>query len=327
MKINTTCINNTYIDHSHIIPLSVHITTAISITFFNAVVIFLYISMKKRRRTITNYLMFSQALVDMYQAAITWYETAVDILDENNSFGSAINEVTYSALFEYSLSLCLLTLMLASVERYLCITKPFFHRKFVTKTRIIYGSLIVWATAILAPLCLLLVAQFDHKNLNSSAVILYSYIFDGLLFVLIVAIITTLALSLKAGKSSMNASINTQRQHYTDESDERLECFITKKVRLVVIFSSMMGVFLISYLPFAIGRFLNDAGLLNGIPLPHQYQLLVSCHIIYKSSSLLNPILTLSMKCDYQKLLVNKLKRENAHEECDRIRNKTDAVD
>ena len=316
MNSNTTLINNTYVDHRHIIPLSVHITAAISITIFNALVIFLYISMKKHKRNIPNYLMFSQAMVDMYQAAVTWYETAVDSLDKTNSFLCTINEVTHTALFEYSLSLCLLTLMLASIERYLSITKPFFHRKFVTKTRIIYGSLSVWAIAILAPICLMLAAQFDQMNLNSSAVILYSYFFDGILFILIVAIITTLALSLKVGKNSMNASINTQKQHDKDKSGKTLECFMRKKVRLVVIFISMMAAFLVSFLPFALGRFFNDAGLLNGLSVSHQYKLLATCHVIYKSSSLFNPILTLSLKDDYRKRLSKYCTRRSRTQAC-----------
>ena len=40
--------------------------------------------MKRSQKKIPNYLMFAQALVDMYQAALAWYETVVEILLRSN---------------------------------------------------------------------------------------------------------------------------------------------------------------------------------------------------------------------------------------------------
>ena len=265
-------------------------------------------SMKKKKDKIPNYLMFAQATVDFYQAAVAWYETIVDAQDEEDPYVHKMSEITCTMLFEYSLALCLLTLLLASIERYLSIAKPFFHKKFVTKTRTVYGSLCVWVVSLMAPFSLICAAGFDSRKLNSSSVILYSYVFDAILFTVIIVIITTLALSLKIGNDSMNAGIRNQQQCRLKRTGESVHRMMRKKVRLAIIFSIMMSVFLVSFLPFAIGRLLYDAGLLRNLSMSQQGKILATCHIVYKSSSLFNPLLTLTLKDDYRKVLLKYLR-------------------
>ena len=60
------------------VPL--HITLATLTTITNSLVIFIYINMKKERKKISNYLMFAQALVDLYTAGITWFELVTEVL-------------------------------------------------------------------------------------------------------------------------------------------------------------------------------------------------------------------------------------------------------
>ena len=80
--------------------------------------------------------------------------------------------------------------------------------------------------------------------------------FDGIMFVLIVVIVVLLLMSLRTGKASINKNIHTQKQRmaHRSESDISVECITGKKVRLVVIFILMMVVFVVSFLPFALGR-------------------------------------------------------------------------
>ena len=307
MTTNKSFTNGTEADyHAFNIPIPLEICTATVITLFNLLVIFLYVSMKKGKKKIPNFLMFVQAVVDMYQAVVAWFETIADMLHTTDDFVNAIKTATYAVLFEYSLALCLLTLLVAAIERYLCITKPFFHKRFVTKCRVIYASISVWILSLIAPFCMMYVAEFDGVNLNSSAVVVYSYVFDVIFFLLIVVIITALVLSFKAGRDSMNVGISAQQQqHMSKKRGETLEQIIRKKVRLVVIFSVMLGAFLVSFLPFAIGRLLFDTGMLDTLPVSYQCQLLVICHMVYKGSSFFNPLLTLTLKDDYRKALMN----------------------
>ena len=88
------------------------------------------------------------------------------------------------------------------------------------------------------------------------------------------------------------------------KNTETLDCMMRKKVRMVVIFSVMMAVFLVSFLPFALGRLSFDAGLFVEWNPTAQYYLLASCLIVYKSSSIFNPLLTLTLKDDYHKSVV-----------------------
>ena len=110
----------------------------------------------------------------------------------------------------------------------------------------------------------------------------------------------------------MNNRINTQKQTNANKRGGTLAGITRKKVRLVVILSFMMAVFLASFLPFSVGRLLYDAGLLKDLSASRQYNLIASCHIVYKSSSLINPLLTLSLKDDYGNLLVKYFTRSKS---------------
>ena len=208
-------------------------------------------------------------------------------------------------VLEYSLTLCLLTLLLAAVERYICIVKPFTHKKFVTKNRVVCGSLFISAVSAIPAISLLAIANFNTRNLNSRFVVIYSIVFDFLVFLLIVIIIFMLTKSFKVGKDSLKSGISQQKNHLRENisrnSEDALHCAMRKKLRLVVIFSIMMAGFLVSVLPFAIGRLLYDTGMLKKWSSTNQYILISACHIIYKSSSLFNPVFTLTLKDDYKK--------------------------
>ena len=152
-------------------------------------------------------------------------------------------------------------------------------------------------------------ANFNEGYLNSSNVVVYSYVIDVNMFMLIVFIVGTLTVSFKAGKGTINTRPSTQNLTYLNEemikkNEEALRCMMKKKLRMVVIFGIMMAVFLLSFLPFAMGRLLFDTGLFDSWTAVNQYLFLAGCHIFYKSSSLFNPLVTLTLKDDYRKSVV-----------------------
>ena len=207
--------------------------------------------------------------------------------------------------------------MLAATERFLCITKPFFHRKYVTKSRVVHVSLFLPLISTVPPITLLSVAGFQQMNLNNFGVIIYSHVFDATIFFLIIAISGALAWSLKVGRASMNSGISAQKQHMrlskTAKNEEILDGLMKGKVRLVLILSTMMAVFLVSLLPFAIGRLLYDTGVLSSWSPTNQYIMLCACHVFYKMSSLFNPLLTLTSKDDYRKFIKIHLRKMIGH--------------
>ena len=91
---NTTT-HNTTTEHHHSTPLSLHITIATTITCSNAVVVAIYLSMRRRKRTISNYLVFAQAMADIFQAMVAWYECVIDVLDRRNTLNIPM-QVHYS---------------------------------------------------------------------------------------------------------------------------------------------------------------------------------------------------------------------------------------
>ena len=96
---NTTQPSNSTL-HLHNIPLAIHISLATVITLPNGVVILVYISLRKKRDKIPNYLMFAQAIVDLYQGAFTWYEALLDVVNKTSTCAYALNimHVAYAGL-------------------------------------------------------------------------------------------------------------------------------------------------------------------------------------------------------------------------------------
>ena len=136
------------------------------------------------------------------------------------------------------------------------------------------------------------------------------------MIILISFIIGTLALSLKAGKDSMNEGIknvHNSTPNLTQKTEKTLDCLMKKKVRLVVIFSVMMAVFVVSFLPFAVCRLMYDTGMFASWSSVDQFKLLSMCHIMYRISSLINPLLTLIMKEHYRNKVVELFGRVTGH--------------
>ena len=120
--------------------------------------------------------------------------------------------------------------------------------------------------------------------------------------------------SLKIGKASMDVRItNHQNQKIINKCKKlslRIRKIAKRKINLVVIFMVMMVTFIVSFLPYAIGRFLYDTGTLSSIRSEDSFILLSVCHIGYKGSSIFHPFFTLYMKEDYRITLTRSMRRK-----------------
>ena len=81
----------------HFTPVCFHITIATLTTIFNAVVIFIYISMERKKEKIPNYLMFYQACVDIVHASMAWYESAAVILLSDAHISLSFLSIVYAS--------------------------------------------------------------------------------------------------------------------------------------------------------------------------------------------------------------------------------------
>ena len=145
------------------------------------------------------------------------------------------------------------------------------------------------------------VQHFDHPH-----VIMYSYVFDCLMFVGIILVITILQLTFNAAKSSFRLQRNFGNSYGNVRLRKRSVYTVKrKKIRLVVIFILMMIGYVLTFLPLMIGRLLYDAGFIRNLSMDKEVLLVTLLHCFYKSSALLNPFLTIFRKHDYRKTLVS----------------------
>ena len=292
---------------------NIEVTEATIITLSNSLVILLYVRFNKtsgrksRKGKISNYLLLNQALTDLYIGFTVWYDIAFSQHSDNN----AVFLMKY-AMLEYSLTLSLTTLLLGALERYLAITRPFVHKSYVTFERLVCATSTVWCFSLLTPLTLLSLMNFNAVlYLNHPHVVMYSYVFDCLMFLCICFSCAILLLTFKAA----NSSCTLRRKIGGTQGNARLReqsMLINKqkKIRLVVIFICMMIGYILTFLPLMIGRLLYDAGVIRSLSMDEEI-LLVTLIYFYKSSAILNPFLTMCRKDDYRRTLVGLVWRKN----------------
>ena len=266
------------------------------ITCANLAVIIVYVSLGRLREKRSNYLLFSQALSDMYLGALVWYELAF----QKWILGAPWRTVRmiYMGMLEYSFVLSIGTLLMGAMERYLLIVRPSIH---ISVKLLKQGTALIWLLALIPTLCLLGIMRFDIRYADSRAVVRYSYVFDVQVVAVLAAIGALLGKSLTKARlivernKSQYSLMETQETNEldTDESAQR------RLTRLVKLFIAIMIIFICTYFPIFLGRFLYDVGVLDALNVTQHHVLVTMCHVMYKFSAMINPVLSLTVKRDY----------------------------
>ena len=299
----TSEINNRSLTRSKIIQnlefinIVVKSSEATSITITNLMVVLLYFKMKRTDRSIANYLIFSQSLADLFVGLMTWVQICMQLPVVVSSSYVYVMYLLYMCMLEYSLILTLGSLLLAAIERYLCIIKPFFNKQYITKRRIIMGSFGVWTLSLIPPLTLMSLMDYQYTNAEVDTVTIYSCVFDVVMMLIIAVIVALLILSLRVSKQSCDRRMERSR------SLIEKKVTVKKTIRLVTIFICMIVAYTVTFLPFACTRLLYDMGILSSLPYSSQITIFIVCNTFYKSSSLFNPLLSIAMKRDYWNVL------------------------
>lgn len=256
------------------------------------------------RKKIPNFLLLSQSCTDLYIAMCLWFELLLNggLLEETMS--KEWQNLVNVALLEYSLVLSIGTLFLGAIERYLSITKTYFHKRYITLVRMVYATIFIWIISLLPTVILLWLMDFNAKNIGYRSVIIYSFVFDALMLLLISYVLFTLLITLNAARSSCSHQLQLTI-NYSSPERRRVSADVAKKksIRLLVIFISMIISYIVTYLPILIGRVLYDSGELSSLHFCDQTIFAYMCHVLYKFSALSNPFLTIILKGDYRMTL------------------------
>ena len=125
----------------------------VAIVSANSIVIFVYMQMKNLRKTITNFLLFNQALIDLFNGIILSGLTIVTFFSAQYVTNKTLDfwmAFTNALVFNYSIALNLGSLIIISSERYCSIAKPLFHRKVIDKHAIKKAVVFIWCISILS---------------------------------------------------------------------------------------------------------------------------------------------------------------------------------
>lgn len=213
-------------------------------------------------------------------------------------------QLVCTGMLDYSLVISLGTLFLCAIERYLSVNNPIFHKYKITKCRTICASLVLCLIAIVPPLCLVFLTDFQLINSNQQSVVIYSLSFNAVIFALLIAVISTLTLTLENARYS----IQPKDEDRLPLNEYRIKIIRNtalvrqkKECRLVKIFLMMIIVYILTYTPLIITRFLYDFRALDVFTSEQDMILIALCQSFYKSSALFNPLLTILLKRDFRR--------------------------
>ena len=279
---------------------------SVTIVSLNCLVILIFAFMSKLRSKIPNYLLFIQASVDLcYGIKIT-----LDLIPAYQStYELAMNRyynITKTFLGDMITYIAIGNLIMTSVERYIALHKPLYHRRSVTRCKIICGTVILVIMSTIPSGVFaymndpIRISHFDNSLLGF-------YIFDnsliigGIIVVLTVLIMTyyTIHQSVKTkvadAKSNLDTNLTKSRHYLNTILAEH-----KKDSRVIRLFLTIALVYMVTYLPTCIFNIITKCGGGQDMTYISLLRLQISLFALHCAPAVFNPMLTIVLKHDFQ---------------------------
>ena len=290
------------------------IVTASLGIILNTLVLRIYTRRKNIKNKVDNTILASQAVVDLFNTALfsmphgLMYLVVSSIYTSRSKGDERVFGMAVFMLFSFSFNSRLYTFTLIVAERYLSLYKALWHRIYVTKSRILKMLVLVFVISTALTLFILLSIVIEN----------YIYIFGVAMLVTWLILLASNSILLlrcyikayrfikrrryKCQSWSIRNQEYNQNGIYARNGDYRVE---QKMTRLTLIFLVMYTGFLMSVTPSIVVVTLWFLQKQNpGIP--HMTNAL-----IFSISSLINPVLTLTLKDDFIVFRVRKSRGTN----------------
>ena len=203
---------------------------------------------------------------------------------------------------QYTVVLAVGMLLLMSTERFLAINFPFQHRLYVTTTKIFLVVVFLFLflsipafVFVIYILPLYFISQISSYNI-------YFITIGSIIFVLIVIIYILLVISYATIKISINTKIKQQEERTSIPMEQNANIILLerKSLRIFRILLAMCTIYMVTFVPLAVlniyyGLVISPLCTLTTDILDSSFGLL------YHSSSIINPLVTLMFKEDYRK--------------------------
>lgn len=282
---------------------------AILSLFINSSVIFIFLRMLAyQRHKRSNIIFLWQAVTDL----IVTIAMVVDVIFYSSFYNSILMPpqffVVWWFFFGYSQILAINTLLLITIERLMAIRYPLHHRFYSTRTKTASALCTTYSistipaivyTTYIWPLFMTFYDKFHFLAMQ------YVIIISTLSLMILIVIFVFLIVSYSSIRKSIQKRI---RQHYRYVSiNKQIKRFIRREQikhrRIIRILIIVCTIYSVTYLPLTIYRICYYP-LYDVIPESLHMVLYNSFVLLYFSSALLNPIVTLCFNLDYRKRLL-----------------------
>lgn len=264
-----------------------------SITITNLIIVGIYCFTRKIRTKTANLLLCNQAIVDIFNGAVAGGITI---------FSDYAPDVVKQGIYQFSIALSLHTVVLISIERYIFILKPLYHRTSVTKGKIMMSVIISWALSLVwIPLRLI---HYQKSRLDWESYVYFIAVSDCVIFLMMASVGCLHVLTYRAVKkfimSRLDDMINVnKRKSILFKRNIKYKHHL-KEMRVSKIFISMFVAFICTYLPVFVTGIVYIAGGFQSVKVS-DYKYFSLDLLFYLYNSLFNPIVTLAFKEDYRK--------------------------
>lgn len=268
-------INTTNHNMDKILVMVCSLTSILSTLIFNGIVMLTFIKMKhKKKKKTSNILLLNQSFAD----AVLIIPTFMHVLLQTR-FNSWKIAISYKLSFSYTSFISISSIMLTTLDRFMALKYPVFHKVHVTKTKVSFAIVVVWAVCVVPAL----VENSFRYNLNY---MVFPMIMFSILFSFVSIILFLLFSTFKSIRQS-----NTARSVFMRSGTDSTP---TRDNKMVKILFAMALSYSVTIVPYIAVNFLD----LQDNELIEEYELDIS-YIVYTLSGCIDPLLTIYIKNDF----------------------------
>ena len=268
------------------------ILQALLIIAINGLVIFLFI-WKPFLKEITNYFLVSLAISDGLTGLVViplYYACFLTnhVVEICFSFDMVHRMTAFSTVYH---------LLLITCDRYVAITRPFRHSSTFTSTVGYLLLSIVWSAALFLPLIQL--AWYDPNDLKSAAQRTQRHELNYNIACAVIAFLVPVIIMSLAYAEMLRI---VTRHARAIEATSRQQLALTKEKRAMVIFASMLLVYVVCWFTFFFSTLVQDLAPSSPLANVPEYVYLIFFFVRF-CTSIINPILYVFFKTDFKKAL------------------------
>ena len=271
--------------------LGILLTLSVTILIENGCIILAFLKDKELRKRSANILVFSQATADYFTGLIFIPTYLIE---------KSLKTKHVTPFFIcYMLFISLLNLFALALDRFLALRKPFLHHRMMSSTRTIKVLVTIWVIPLflsLLPLCW----WFESDQVKRKAFNIYLSVGWSLMLLLVLTMTVMYVFVTKAARRTI------RQRKLSLQAKSKTAKLAKKELRVAHLFGWLLFFFVIAYFPILYINLCDIIGKKNLVPRSLET---VSFYFLILNS-VVNPLLCISLKKDYQIVIMSEVFRK-----------------